>query len=176
MTNNLESAFVLLPLFALLGCWTVFWRGMKEWRASFLIAGALCGIWVVATTELLSLRSLLTRGAVASSWLLACILAWTFVITRSRPRESSHPPSSLRESARIVERRLSRLDGALLAGLSAILLLLAIVSFFAAPNTGDDMQYNMHRRGMWVEDRNGHFYPTCDYHKLRMSPWLARVN
>src|SRR5258707_14548321 len=73
MTNNLESAFVLLPLFAFLGCWTAFWRGMKEWRASFLIAGALWGVWVVATTELLSLRSLFTRGAVASSWLLACI-------------------------------------------------------------------------------------------------------
>src|SRR5260221_4279667 len=137
MTNNLESAFVLLPLFALLGCWTVFWRGMKEWRASFLIAGALCGIWVVATTELLSLRSLLTRGAVASSLLLACILAWTFVITRSRPRESSHPPSILRVSARIVERRPSRHDVSLLAGRSAILLFLSSVALCAAPRTSD---------------------------------------
>ena len=175
MTNNLESAFVLLPLFAFLGCWTAFWRGMKEWRASFLIAGALCGIWVVATTELLSLRSLFTRGAVASSWLLACILAWTFVVTRSRPRESSHPPSSLRESAQVVKERLSRLDGALLAGLGVILLLLAIVAFFAPPDTWDAMQYNMPRVVMWIENLSVHFYPTVDYQQLMMSPWAEYV-
>src|SRR5260221_6410438 len=175
MTNNLESAFVLLPLFAFLGCWTAFWRGMKEWRASFLIAGALCGIWVVATTELLSLRSLLTRGAVASSWLLACILAWTFVITRSRPRESSTPSWRLRGAAAICERRLSRLGGALLAGLNSILLLLAIVAFFAAPDTWDAMQYNMPRVVMWIENRSVHFYPTVDYQQLMMSPWAEYV-
>src|SRR5260221_5694451 len=113
MTNNLESAFVLLPLFAFLGCWTAFWRGMKEWRASFLIAGALCGILVVATTELLSFRSLLTRGAVASSWLFACILAWTFFILRSRPAASSTPPPRLPGAARVVERRAFPLDSGL---------------------------------------------------------------
>src|SRR3984893_12907260 len=171
MTNHLETAFVLLPLCAYWGCWTAFRRGIKDWRASFLIAGTLWGVWVVGTTELLSLRSLLTRGAVASSWLLACILAWTFVVTRSRPRESSHPPSSLRGSAQIVEQRLSGLDGALLAGLSAMLLLLAIVAFFAPPDTWDAMQYNMPRVVMWIENRSVHFYPTIDYQQLMMSPW-----
>src|ERR1700730_11773200 len=112
MATYLESALAVLPLLAFLGFWTALWRGSKDWRASFLIAATLWGVWVVATTELTSLKSLLTRGAVASSWLLACILAWACAAARLRRRESLNLNSS--RPVALEEVPVSRMDWALL--------------------------------------------------------------
>jgi hypothetical protein len=168
----IKSTSVLLPFLAFSGCWAALWRRGQDWRTSFLVSATLWGIWVAATTELLSIGSLLTRGAVAAVWLVASILAWSFVILAAN-RQHLSPASSSRESnpASLASRPLSTADWFMLAGLFAVVSLLGIIAFAAPPNTWDAMQYNMPRVIMWIENRSVHFYPTLDYQQLVMSPW-----
>jgi hypothetical protein len=167
-----NSTSVLLPFLAFSGCWVALWRRGQDWRTSFLVSATLWGIWVAATTELLSVGSLLTRGAVAGVWLVASILAWSFALLAANRRRLS-PASNSPESntASLPSNPLSTADWFLLAGLFAVVSLLAIVAFAAPPNTWDAMQYNMPRVIMWIENRSVHFYPTLDYQQLTMSPW-----
>src|ERR1700722_1223320 len=170
----LKSSWAVLPFLAFAGCWAALWRRGQDWRASFIVSATLWGIWVAVTTELLSAGSLLTRGAVATVWLAASILAWWFAFSGANDRRlfrasSSGTPAS--EPAGKASEPLALADCLLLAGLSVIVLLLAIVAFVAPPNTWDAMQYTMPRVIMWIENHGVHFYPTLDYVQLTMSPW-----
>lgn len=122
--------------------------------------------------ELLSVGSLLTRGAVAAVWLAASILAWSFALFSGKNQQASPASgSSISHSASPPNKPLSSTDCLLLAGLFAIVSLLAVIAFVAPPDTWDAMQYNMPRVLMWIENRSVHFYPTLDYQQLMMSPW-----
>src|ERR1700675_4232843 len=76
----LRSSSVILPFLAFSGSWIALRRRGRDWRTSFIISATLWGVWVAATTELLSAASLLTRAAVAAMWLVASILAWSFAL------------------------------------------------------------------------------------------------
>src|ERR1700732_865824 len=121
----LKSSSVILPFLAFSGCWTALWRRGKDWRTSFIVSATLWGIWVAATTEVLSAGSLLTRGAVAAVWLVASILAWWFAISPAKGRRFS-PASGAQASdpAKVARETLSAADWLLLAGLIAVVLLL----------------------------------------------------
>src|SRR3984893_4261037 len=168
----IKSSSVILPFLAFSGCWIALWRRGQDWRTSFIVSATLWGIWVAATTELLSAGSMLTRGAVAAVWLAASILAWSFAIFAANGRH--FPPASgsqVSNPASVASKPVSTADWLLLAGLTAVVLLLASVAFVAPPNTWDAMQYNMPRVIMWIENRSVHFYPTLDYQQLMMSTW-----
>jgi 4-amino-4-deoxy-L-arabinose transferase-like glycosyltransferase len=167
----LKSGSVLVPFLAFLGCWVIQWRRGQDWRTSFLVSATLWGVWVAATTELLSVGSALSRGAVAGVWLAASILVWSFASFVAKDRAFSTPTSAPLSHPAIVGKPLSKADWILLAGLSTVVFLLGIVAFVAPPNTWDAMQYNMPRVIMWIENRNVSFYPTLDYQQLMMSPW-----
>src|ERR1700687_922915 len=117
----IKSSSVILPFLAFSGCWIALWRRGQDWRTSFIVSTALWGIWVAATTELLSAGSMLTRGAVAAVWLAASILAWSFAIPASGSQVSN--------PATVASKPLSTADWPLLAGLTAVVLLLAIIAF-----------------------------------------------
>jgi 4-amino-4-deoxy-L-arabinose transferase-like glycosyltransferase len=168
----LKSSSAVLPFLAFAGCWTALCRRGQDWRTSFIVSATLWGIWVAATTELLSAGTILTRGAVAMVWLLASILAWWFAFSGANVRQlSGATESAASEPAGEASKPLALADWLLLAGLSVIVLLLAIVAFVAPPNTWDAMQYTMPRVIMWIENHGVKFYPTLDYAQLTMSPW-----
>jgi 4-amino-4-deoxy-L-arabinose transferase-like glycosyltransferase len=105
-------------------------------------------------------------------WLVASILAWSFALLPwkgHRVFPTSDPQAS--NPATAPDAPLLLADRLLLAGLIAIVLLLAIVAFVAPPDTWDAMQYNMPRVVMWIENHSVRFYPTLDYQQLMMSPW-----
>ena len=168
----IKNGSVVLPLLAFSGWWIALWRRGQDWRTSFIVSATLWGIWVAGVTELLSAGSILTRGTVAAVWLVASIVAWSYAIFAARGWQFS--PASVSQASgpgSVASKPLSLADWLLLAGLVAVVLLLAIVAFVAPPNTWDAMQYNMPRIVMWIENRSVHFYPTLDYQQLTMSPW-----
>src|ERR1700720_2881080 len=120
----IKSSSVILPFLAFSGCWIALWRRGQDWRTSFIISATLWGVWVAATTELLSAASLLTRAAVAAMWLVASILAWSFALLPWRGHRvspASDPQASTPATA--PETPLLPTDRLLLAGLIAIVLL-----------------------------------------------------
>ena len=170
----LKSSSAALPFLAFAGCWAALWRRGHDWRTSFIVSATVWGIWVAVTTELLSAGSMLTRGAVAAVWLVASILAWWLAFSGANDRRlflASESRSPASEPTGKASEPLALADCLLLAGLSVIVLLLAVVAFVAPPNTWDAMQYTMPRVIMWIENHGVHFYPTLDYAQLTMSPW-----
>ena len=83
--------------------------------------------------ELLSVRSALTRGALAGVWLSASILVWSFAIcvAKNRSFSATFPPFNPATATK----PLSTADWLLLAGLRAVVFLLGVVAFVAPPNT-----------------------------------------
>jgi 4-amino-4-deoxy-L-arabinose transferase-like glycosyltransferase len=169
-TELIKNGSALLPFLAFSGCWIALWRRGQDWRTSLLVSATLWGVWVAATTELLSLGSLFTRGAVAAVWLVASIVAWCFALFGAKGHQVP-PASDSKNPAAAGSKPLSTSDWLLLAGLLAVMSLLAVIAFAAPPDTWDAMQYNMPRMVMWIENRSVHFYPTLDYQQLMMSPW-----
>ena len=167
----LKSSLVLVPFLAFGGCWVTQWRRGQDWRTSFLVSATLWGIWVAITTELLSVGSALSRGAVAGVWLAASILVWSFASVVAKDRAFSATSVARQSNPAMASKPFSNADWLLLAGLSTVVFLLGIVAFVAPPNTWDAMQYNMPRVIMWIENHNVSFYPTLDYQQLMMSPW-----
>ena len=85
----IKSTSVLLPFLAFSGSWLALRRRGQDWRTSFLVSATLWGVWIAVTTELLSVGSLLTRGAVAAAWLAASILAWFFALFARKSQQVS---------------------------------------------------------------------------------------
>src|SRR5690242_13382751 len=77
-----------------------------DWRRSILAAATFWGTSAVVITEILSVLQLLTRGAVAISWLTVCLIALVYLRTiRRKQALSSEFPAS-------VSNYLSALDSA----------------------------------------------------------------
>src|SRR5215470_2091791 len=80
----IKASSVVLLFLALSGWMIAVWRLRRCWRTSLIVSATFWGIWVAATTELLSYGSMLTRSAVASGWLLASFLSWSLAIAASK--------------------------------------------------------------------------------------------
>ena len=137
--------------------WLSYRRG-KEWRDSLLASATICGAYTFASTELLSVPHLLSRGPIAVAW-AALFAGAAFAAYRQPARRSGE---------RIP---LGRDELLLLAGAAVLSALLALATVVAAPNTWDAMMYHLPRVVRWLDERSVALYPTIDYQQLTMPPW-----
>lgn len=134
---------VALPLLALLLVWTlvrVLDPGIDVFRA-FLRACVLVGVWLVLTTEALSLAGLVTPGAVALAWGMPVlgILGW-LILRRDR--------FVGQDGARVAD---TRGEWSLVVALGAIFAVTALVAWLAPPQTWDSLNYHMPRVAHWAQ-------------------------
>src|SRR6266404_1826004 len=142
-----------------------------DWRPAALAAAIFCAACVAAITEIASAANLVTRGAVAIFWSLACLAVLAYYgiakyhgMAKRRISQPPHSPDAQRE-------RLDHTTQLLLAGAGIIVLLVGITAVVAAPDTWDALEYHLPRIVMWMSNRNVRFFPTPDYCQLIYGPW-----
>jgi hypothetical protein len=157
--------FLVLPVTAFLIFCRILHKERVDWRRALLGAAVFSGTSVVLITEALSAGLLLTRTAVAISWLAICVAE--LLVLKFRTVRASQIVQSAEFSA-------DALDAAtkgMLAGAGAIALLIGITAVVAPPNMWDAMDYHLPRVIMWMSNHSVRFYATPDYAQVILGPW-----
>ncbi len=136
-------------------------RAAEPRRETLLGAAVTCGIVACVGAEVLGAIGLFTRGGVLGLWLAAAAVALL------RTRKTGAGPSATPPE------RAPRLDpgqAAVLAGIAAIVLLVGLTAWAAAPNTWDALTYHLPRVRHWIQDRSLANFPTSNLRQLTLAP------
>jgi hypothetical protein len=130
-------------------------------REALLIAGILCGVWLVAGTELLSLGHLLGFVPLLTWWgALVGGLAW--LVVRRRRELRGWLPSV---------RSLGLAEWGLAGGCLLLLSLAALCAVRMPPHNGDSLMYHLPRQLRWLQQGSVAHFPTHDLRQLQMPPY-----
>ena len=156
---------LLLPVLAFVTFLLILRNKGLDWRRAALASAIFCGSCVVAITEVASAANVLVPAVVAILWSVTCLAALSYlaIVKRKIPPPSQHPTAQ--------RQGLDRATRLLLAGASAVAVLVGITAVVAAPDTWDAMEYHLPRIAMWMSNHNVRFFPTPDYCQLIYGPW-----
>ena len=122
-------------------------------RRAFLAASIWIGLWIAASSELLSLFQGLTRTGAAAAWGVALLAALGIGLRQGLLKRGF---LLLKEAVRL----LGRGETLPLVGLLAALALLFVIIVYAPVNNSDSLQYHMSRVVHWAQDRSLRHYAT----------------
>jgi len=125
-------------------------------RAGFLRALVAFGALAVLITESLSVFHALRPAPVAAAWTAIIVAAIYFTIRRKRFNFHLARPSLL--------------DGALIACVAAIEIVIAITAIASPPNSADAMAYHMPRVVYWVQHASVAFFATPYLNQIMLQP------
>ena len=154
--------FPLLPL----ACFAIIFLNFNlraGWRRAFLLSAIFWGTLVAAFTEILSLFHLIDFYPIVAAWTTAIIIALA-VWLRASPRADRFNWSLPRADFSLVEITL-------LIATTLIVITIAVIAWYAAPNTWDSSTYHMARVMHWIQNRSVEHYPTNILRQLHMNPW-----
>ncbi len=138
----------LLPLLAYLGILLTLanLRGGLGWRRAALRSAILWGCYLTAVTELLSLIHAIQAIWLTFAWGGACLFLGVILIRCARQNGGLRIPR--------VELPKGWGARALLGAIAAVVILTAVVAWFAPPQTWDSLNYHMSRVAHWAQDRS----------------------
>ena len=122
------------------------------WRRSSLRAALVWGVWLVLSTEVLSLFKALTPLGLSMAWLLLALIGGGWLVYRLRDGHVLHRPT-LYELKQPV-------NAAMVAVIFIICTLTLLVAWFAPPNTFDSLNYHMSRVAHWAQNHSVAHYPS----------------
>ncbi len=130
------------------------------WRERFLLASVCWGVSVLFVTELLSAWHGLDRMGLAAAWsVMLIVLGVRCWIVK---------PRFLRHSL-----RLNLGNAVIVTSVSGILLVTAVIAYYAAPNNWDSMTYHLARVAHWAQDKTVAMYPTSNLRQIYYPPWSS---
>jgi hypothetical protein len=134
----------LLPALTLLGMWVglLQWRPKWGWRRAGLRAALVSGAYLVLATEALSLFSAITQLGLALAWGLPAAAVWARVLWRWAKAGFARP------RLRLPETWFERL---MLLAVCLVVIVTAVVAWFAPPSTWDSLNYHMPRVAQWAQ-------------------------
>ena len=153
-----------VPLLALLAITVTLANSRRSWgwRKSFLRAVVLCGVYMIFINETLGLIDGTTVIGLAVAWSIpTCIsLVWFFLDLRHG------------RSWQLSVRKLpvSWVDRLLLACVLLIIIVTAVVAWFAPVQTYDSLNYHMSRVAHWVQNHSLRLFATGIEKQNYMSP------
>jgi len=157
-----------LPLAAYALLLRIFRLHGEGWRSSAIGAATCWGVLVVLITESLSVPRLITRPALAITWLAVILVglgyAWRVRPSKGEARAIPEPASEL-----------EKLDWLLLCGIGLVVSLVGLTAILSAPNTWDAMAYHMSRVALWMVNRDVNLYPAFYSAQLFLSAWAEYV-
>lgn len=145
---------VVLPLFAFVSL--VFLAAILfpelGWRRNFLRAAISWGIWLVLSTEVLSLVKALTPIGLSLAWLTLTLLGAGWLVQRLRRGFTLRGP--------VLDGFKKPINAVMVAVITIIFVLTIVVAWFAPPNTFDSLNYHMSRVAHWAQNHSVAHYPS----------------
>ena len=143
----------LLPLAAVLSLTLVLGNAFPAWgwRRAGLRALLAAGLYVVLTTEALSLLKLIRQIPLALVWAAAVLasIAWLLHWRRRHPIRFPR-----------LQGPVSHADKALIAGIALVVAITALVAYLAPPQTWDSLNYHMPRVAHWAQQGSVDVFAT----------------
>ena len=154
---------VLLPVFNLLLLSFIFAIKYNCWRQGILSGAIVWGVFLTATTEILSLVRQLNITALILFWLGFNISLLFFNFKPNYPENSAINVTA--------KNRLSWFLITLLGSIIFFISVVGIIAIVAPPNTWDSMTYHMSRVVHWQQNQSIAHYPTYNLPQLFHPPF-----
>jgi hypothetical protein len=155
----------ILPLLSFILVFNYFFFEQSKtacgWRKAFLTASIVSGVYLVFLTETLSLLKAITPTFLAAAWAIPILLLVPFIL-----QKGWYGQILLSELVKI---RLS-ISSFLIFLILFVVSLLAMISFFAPPNTVDSLVYHMARVVFWMDHNSVAYFPTNTLRQLYQPP------
>ena len=132
-------------------------------RESFLFSAVACGIFVVFTTEILSLFEAVAYAPLVTCWCgyLLALLLWRYRVRSIAPGAAWPDTTPLQK--------------VLLALIACIVVVTGTTAIVAAPNNFDSLTYHLPRVMHWIQNRSVAHYPTHIDRQLVLAPFSEFV-
>ena len=158
----------LLPLCGLVFMAFAFRLRGEGWRSA-IIASAVCSaLYIVITTEVLSVFRLITRPGLVAAWIIFDAASLLYIRSLSRKKIED---GSVKSANGATPYTLTRSDAVLLTGTAFVVGLIGLTAALAPPNTLDVLAYHLPRVAIWAINKNVWNYPTYESQQLFLSPW-----
>ena len=161
-----------LPLISLILLFLIFNDSQRDWRSSLLSSAIIWGILVTISTESLSILRLLTLSGILTVWLSIITVLTGIYYQLIKTKKRSFNLSSIDLS---LIKRIPPVSLVLLAGITFIVTIVAVIALVAPPNTWDSMTYHMARVVHWIQNRSVIHYPTYFAGQLVYPPFAEYV-
>lgn len=158
----------ILPLLSLILLSIIFAQREPCLRKAILSALLIVGIFIVATTEILSLVYWLNFVAVLLAWSSFNLGLLVTIICQKYYRGII---TALTKAIYLLPQQLSWFLASLLLGIISILAIVGIIALVAPPNTWDSMTYHMSRVVHWIQNGGVAHYPTYNLPQLFHPPF-----
>ena len=136
-----------------------------EWRYSFALTSLTMAFIIILITEALSNINLFTFNQITYSWIVILVLCSFYIMTsyRSINHNSLHFLKHIKTYIK---------NNKIIATyLTIVILLTAVLSLYAPPNTYDSMTYHMSRVAHWIQNSTVDFYSTSIYRQIVSAPF-----
>lgn len=134
-----------------------------DFRESFLVSALATALFVVLSTELLSLLKSIAYVQLVEWWV---VFLFALVVWRSRSEQSV---------TKVERAGITLYHKVLLALLLAVVCLTGITALVAAPNNFDSLTYHLPRIMHWIQNRSVEHYPTHIDRQLVLAPFSEFV-
>ena len=160
------SALFLILAFLLLFFLFKITGETKEWRHSILLSSIAWSVFLVVTTEGLSLFGALSKGPLLILWIILDISLIAFLAPHWNAIKDNLRPAPL---------SLDGVEWIMIAGGALLLAVTLTVALWAPPNSWDAMTYHMPRVMHWIQNQSVAFYPTHNIRQIYMPPFSEYV-
>ncbi|MBV8438144.1 MAG: glycosyltransferase family 39 protein [Silvibacterium sp.] len=145
-----------------------FFRRDLGLREALIYATIPSSLFLVFTTEGLTVFHGLTKAAIGICWTLFALGAFVWMTSQHRAQPAT-------DGFRIAWRELGRGDRWMLYLTGLVVILVGLTALLSPPNTWDAMEYHMPRVVEWITNRGVQLYPTIDRTQLSMPPFNEYV-
>ncbi len=153
--------FCFVAIFLLYSC-TQFPRQLPfSWRNSFLLTSIILGLFIVVSTELLSIFQRITFLGILTFWLC---LAFILLINLSTLVKKK------RIALDVKFPRFTSFEITALFPIILTILAIAVTAFVSPPNNWDSLTYHMSRVVHWIQNHSVTNYPTNIIRQINYTP------
>lgn len=139
----------------------------EDWRSNFLSLAVILGVFITASTEILSLFKSLTFGTVLGFWIITIGLFIYFYYRQIKQGKQFLNISGIS--------KITPVSLVLLSGVVFIVAIVGITAIVSPPNNWDSMTYHMPRVVHWIQNHSVAHYPTYDSAQLVHPPFAEFV-
>ena len=158
----------ILPLLSLVLLSIIFGQREYCWRKAILSAFVIVGVFIVATTEILSLVFWLNFVAVLLAWSL---FNFGLLVVIVHQKYHQGIIADFTKAIYLFPQQLSWFSVSLLLGIVGIATIVGTIAVVAPPNTWDSMTYHMSRVVHWIQNGSVAHYPTYNLPQLFHPPF-----